>query len=81
MSKVIHGGNVDELSRKYNLDKEKLIDFSANINPLGVNEKVKKAIIDALDKVEKYPDITYHNLKSTISNFEKENTCLNTNDK
>lgn len=70
MSKVIHGGNIDELSRKYNLDKEKLIDFSANINPLGVNEKVKKAIIDALDKVEKYPDITYHNLKSTISAFE-----------
>lgn len=71
MSKAVHGGNIEELSRKFNLDKEKLIDFSANINPLGVNEKVKKAIIDALDKVEKYPDITYYNLKSAISNFEE----------
>lgn len=70
MSKAVHGGNIEELSRKFNLDKEKLIDFSANINPLGVNEKVKKAIINALDKVEKYPDITYYNLKSDISNFE-----------
>ncbi len=73
MSKSIHGGNIEELSRKFNLDKEKLIDFSANINPLGINEKVKKTIIAALDNVEKYPDITYHNLKSTISNFEKIN--------
>lgn len=70
MSKAVHGGNIEELSREFNLDKEKLIDFSANINPLGVNEKVKEAIIDALDKVEKYPDITYYNLKSAISNFE-----------
>lgn len=70
MSKAVHGGNIEELSRKFNLDKEKLIDFSANINPLGINERVRKAIIDALDKVEKYPDITYYNLKSAISDFE-----------
>ena len=70
MSKAVHCGNLEELSIKFNLDKKKLIDFSANINPLGVNEKVKKAIIDALDKVEKYPDITYYNLKSAIGNFE-----------
>ena len=70
MSKAVHGGNIEELSRKFNLDKEKLIDFSANINPIGINEKVKEAIIEALGKVEKYPDITYYNLKSAISNFE-----------
>ena len=51
MSNVIHGGNIEELTRKYNLDKEKLIDFSANINPLGLNENVKKAIIEAIEEI------------------------------
>lgn len=73
MSKVVHGGNLDELSRTYKLNKENLIDFSANINPLGVNIKVKEAIINALNEIERYPDITYYNLKLAISEFEKVN--------
>ena len=73
MSKVVHGGNLDELSRNFKLNKESLIDFSANINPLGLNKKVKEAIIKALEEVERYPDITYYNLKSAISEFEKVN--------
>jgi L-threonine-O-3-phosphate decarboxylase len=70
MSKVVHGGNLDELSRNFKLNKENLIDFSANINPLGINKRVKDAIINALEEVERYPDITYFNLKSGISDFE-----------
>lgn len=70
MSKVVHGGNIDELSRKYNLNKEELIDFSANINPIGVNKNVKMELIRAIDKIERYPDITYYDLKSSISKFE-----------
>ncbi|MGG7057010.1 threonine-phosphate decarboxylase CobD [Clostridium tertium] len=73
MSKVVHGGNLDELSRTYQLNKKNLIDFSANINPLGVNIKVKEAIINALNEIERYPDITYYNLKLAISEFEKVN--------
>ena len=70
MSKVVHGGNIEELSRNYNLDKDKLIDFSANINPLGINEKIREVIIQSLVEIEKYPDITYFDLKSSISEFE-----------
>ena len=71
MSKVVHGGNIEELSRNYNLDKNKLIDFSANINPLGMNKKVKEIIIQSLAEIEKYPDITYFDLKASISKYER----------
>ncbi len=67
---AVHGGNIDEISRKYNINASEVVDFSANINPLGINEKVKEAMIGALDKVERYPDITYFNLKNAIGNFE-----------
>ncbi len=30
-----HGGNVGEISRIYGIDEDKIIDFSASINPLG----------------------------------------------
>lgn len=70
MSKAVHGGNIEELSRVYNIDKSKLLDFSANINPLGISNKVRESLIDAIKEARVYPDIKYHNLKSEISKFE-----------
>lgn len=70
MRKVIHGGNVEEISRTYGINSEEIIDFSANINPVGLNKNVKSAMINALDKIEKYPDISYFNLKKSISEYE-----------
>ena len=59
MANFGHGGDAKELSRKNKLEYNKIIDFSANINPLGMPASVKEAIIDGLKEVEKYPDITY----------------------
>lgn len=70
MSKIVHGGNVEEISRIYGINPEEIIDFSANINPVGLNENVKKAMIKSLDKVEKYPDISYFSLKKSIGEYE-----------
>lgn len=67
---AVHGGNIDEISRKYNIDPKSILDFSANINPLGINKTVKESMIAALDKVERYPDITYFDLRYSISNYE-----------
>ncbi|MBX7291288.1 threonine-phosphate decarboxylase CobD [Clostridium chauvoei] len=70
MTKSIHGGNTAEISRKYGINESNLVDFSDNINPLGLSKEVKKAMINAIDKVEKYPDITYYNLINSISCYE-----------
>ena len=79
MIKSIHGGNIDEICRAYNIDRKNILDFSANINPLGLNLNIKNSIIDNLDDIVNYPDITYYELKNEISNFEnikKENIFL-----
>lgn len=70
MANFGHGGNAKELSRKNKLEYDKIIDFSANINPLGMPNSVKIEIINRLNEVEKYPDITYYELKCAISEFE-----------
>lgn len=71
MASFGHGGNAKEISRSNNIAYDKIIDFSANINPLGMPDSVKKAIIENLSEAEKYPDISYYELKSAISEFEK----------
>ena len=61
--KAVHGGDVYSRDIKY--------DFSANINPLGMPENAKKALIDNLTELEKYPDINCRKLKNSLSEFEK----------
>ncbi|MDO4534881.1 MAG: threonine-phosphate decarboxylase CobD [Clostridium perfringens] len=65
-----HGGNIEEVARKLKISAEDFLDFSANINPLGLSKRVKNAIEENILKIEKYPDITYHDLKKAIESFE-----------
>lgn len=74
MKKFTHGGNIDEVCRNLCIDRKNIIDFSANINPLGLSENVKKTILNSVDLIINYPDITYYNLKKEISNFENINS-------
>ncbi|MPQ43863.1 pyridoxal phosphate-dependent aminotransferase [Clostridium tarantellae] len=64
-----HGANLFNLSNKLGIEKNKLIDFSSNINPFGSSPKAKEAIINNVDMVSIYPDPEYKNLKKTISNY------------
>ena len=69
MKKLIHGGDI---YTKRNT-KEKIIDFSANINPLGLPNSVKQAIIDNIDSYESYPDPLCRELRERLSQHIKIN--------
>ncbi|MGL5415957.1 MAG: threonine-phosphate decarboxylase CobD [Clostridium sp.] len=64
-----HGGNILEIKRKYEIEGD-ILDFSANINPLGMNNKVKQGMLEAINSLEHYPDITYFDLKNAIKEYE-----------
>lgn len=51
-----HGGNLRELSQIAGLPPEDLLDFSANLNPLGPPEWLAEVITAHLDKLAHYPD-------------------------
>ena len=63
MQKFEHGGQI------YNSEgvAENFLDFSANINPLGISEKIRTAIIENLDGIKNYPDPNATELKAAIS--------------
>lgn len=62
-----HGGNIYQAVRS--LDKKELLDFSANINPFGLSELVRKAISDNIDKIVHYPDASAYELRKQICEF------------
>ena len=63
MEKHIHGGDV--------YHHRGCIDFSANCNPLGTPEGIKKAIVKSLEHINDYPQVGYTPLKQAIAEYEK----------
>ncbi len=51
-----HGGNLRQISEKSGLSRSELVDFSANINPLGFPEWLRPLISSQLSDLMHYPD-------------------------
>ncbi len=65
----MHGGNVIAQAKKYNIEIDKIIDFSANINPLGFPQNLKGLIIENLNFIKNYPELESKDLKKALSNY------------
>lgn len=65
-----HGADIYTASEKSGIQMDSIIDFSANINPLGIPESVKKAAINSIEKANKYPDINARELIKNIAKWE-----------
>lgn len=62
----LHGGNIYKIK-----DGDKMLDYSANINPLKVPRSLKESITNNIDKLINYPDPNYTDLKEAIAKFTK----------
>ena len=66
---AFHGSDIEKICEYYHLNKEDITNFGANVNPLGLSEKVKRAIAGHLDLLSSYPDREYSSLRQTISEY------------
>lgn len=64
-----HGGNVRQMALKYGKDPAGILDFSANINPLGLPATLRQAITENLTCLEQYPDIDYQDLHQALASY------------
>lgn len=60
--KLVHGGDVYR--------HPDVIDFSANINPLGTPRSVVEAAREAVGQIEHYPDVCCQELKKALADYE-----------
>lgn len=64
-----HGGNVHRFIREQEGQLEALLDFSANINPLGISAKGREALRGAETWLGHYPDPEYMTLRESLSSY------------
>jgi threonine-phosphate decarboxylase len=57
-----HGGNIHRYSRT-------MVDFSANLNPIGVPESFKQALRERTDAFAVYPDPAYRSVKRQVAAY------------
>lgn len=69
MKKFTHGGNIYKVAKEYGMEEEKILDFSANINPLGPSPLAVESIINNLSLQQCYPDPDYCELRNEISKY------------
>ena len=62
----LHGGNIYDWN-------EAVIDLSANINPLGVCEEIRRAVESAVYQIDRYPDVEYRRLRKAVAEWENVN--------
>lgn len=67
MMKLIHGGDIAGFEEEYGC---KPLDFSANINPFGLPEGVKRAVMAALEEADAYPDPLCRKLTAALAEHE-----------
>lgn len=72
-----HGGNIYYYSRKYGIPVEKIIDFSASINPLGPPKAAVAAIKAAIPGLVNYPDPDSTLIKDALSkHLQVDRSCI-----
>ncbi|MDD5945557.1 MAG: histidinol-phosphate transaminase [Clostridia bacterium] len=59
----VHGGDIYSYERK-------MLDFSANISPLGIQPEIIEAISKSYINADKYPDTEYKKLRQSIAEME-----------
>ncbi len=67
MKKSAHGGDIYTYMERHN---KQPLDFSANVNPLGLPKSAKDALISHIDDYCAYPDVACRQLVRAISDYE-----------
>ena len=62
-----HGGDIWGVARQRSVAISRLLDFSANINPLGLSTKAKKRLVSDIGLVSHYPDRDQTELRVLIA--------------
>lgn len=65
-----HGADIYTAAEKSGINENDIIDFSSNINPLGMPESVKMAAVNSVAHSNRYPDINSRELIRSISRWE-----------
>ncbi len=68
----LHGGNVWQYLES---SRRAIVDFSVNINPLGISDKIKNSIARSINEITYYPDPESKYLKKSLAGYHGLSPC------
>lgn len=69
MEKSMHGGDLYRTSQIYGFKENEILDFSSNINALGLSEQLKELLHARIDGLVNYPDPECNELREELSQY------------
>lgn len=64
-----HGSDLEKIQEVYGIKKEEIVQFAANVNPLGISPMMRKQLETHIDAVSNYPDRDYLELRKSIGEY------------
>lgn len=64
-----HGSDLEKIEKVYQIKKEEVISFSANVNPLGISPLLRRTLSEKIDAITTYPDREYTSLRRCIAEY------------
>lgn len=64
-----HGSDLEKIESAYGIKKESIINFSSNVNPLGISDNIKNYLPKKIELIASYPDRNYTSLRETIGKY------------
>lgn len=64
-----HGSDLEKIEQIYNIRKEEIVSFSANVNPLGISPLLRETLASHIDAITTYPDREYRSLRGCIAQY------------
>lgn len=74
LKKQFHGSDLEKVEKTFGIKKEELINFAANVNPLGISPKLHQSLADNIHVIETYPDREYSALRKCIASYANTNS-------
>ncbi len=65
----MHGGNIEEVSRVFGLRKDRITDFSSNVNPFAIPRGISNVIRSMIRDISGYPDRESLTLKKALGKY------------
>ena len=64
-----HGSDIDAVGEHYGIDPSDIINYSGNVNPMGIPPMVHHALINHIGVIGEYPERDYHHLLLALSTY------------
>ncbi|WP_273325442.1 pyridoxal phosphate-dependent aminotransferase [Vallitalea guaymasensis] len=64
-----HGSDLEKIESVYNINKYDIINFSGNVNPLGVSKNLLELLLKNVNVIGMYPDRAYTKLRKQLAKY------------